>query len=168
MTDKGSMIRARIYKKFQNEIQDAYDKFSEVHQKGPNLGLEDLEVYLKATCHSVTRIQITDPATDFFNAGMDSLQAIQLRTQICKDLRLGGLNNGVSENIVFETGSISKLASLLLSLSHNLETKRTDELGTMKRMIEQYTQFPKQVLNRRPALQRPFAVSWLTRSKHLC
>ncbi|KAL8728617.1 MAG: hypothetical protein Q9166_005270 [cf. Caloplaca sp. 2 TL-2023] len=158
MTDKGSIMRAQVYQTFQNEIQHAYEVLTTQCRKGLKLGLKELEKYLITTYHAVTGTQVSDSATDFFSVGMDSLQAIQLRAQICKDLDLGGHEHDLSQNIVFETGNISKLTNSLFSLSQNQEIEKEDEVEVMKQIIREYSGFRKPSLSQQPERQSDFTV----------
>ncbi|KAL8989013.1 MAG: hypothetical protein Q9177_002006 [Variospora cf. flavescens] len=168
VTDKRSIVRAQVYQIFRQNILDAYERLGAVvvHEEGlMNMSLEDLEKRLKNMCQSVTGIWITDPATDFFNAGIDSLQAIRFRAQICKDLGLGRAGKALNENIIFETGNINKLAALLYRLSHNEEeeeSEKEDEVGVMKRMIDRFSAFaedrPLLTQHQPPALQTGYVV----------
>ena len=96
MTDKVSIIRAQVYQRFEQEIKSAYDKAASPQEGGLKLEKPALEAYLSATCQTVVNLPLSDPYTDFFGAGIHSLQALQLRTQLCKDLDPGG-NGRLSE-----------------------------------------------------------------------
>lgn len=124
MTDKGSITRAQVYQRFERDIQSAYDKTESTQESGLKLEKPALEAFLSATCQAVTRLRLSDSYTDCFGAGIDSLQALQLRTQIRKDLDLGGNGRLLSQNVVFETANIHNLAQVLYTLSHNQELWR--------------------------------------------
>lgn len=76
---------------------------------------------------------------------MDSLQALQIRTQICKDLDLGGNGRLLNQNVVFETANIHNLAQVLYRLSHNQELEMTNPVEAMSQMIQMYTSFQRYV-----------------------
>lgn len=145
MTDKGSIIRAQVYQRFEHDIASAYDKAESTEQGGLKLEKPALEAYLSATCQAVTGLRLSDRYTDFFGAGMDSLQALQIRTQICKDLDLGGNGRPLSQNVVFETANIHNLAQVLYRLSHNQELEEQNPVEAMSEMIQKYTDFQKHV-----------------------
>ena len=143
MTDKGSIIRPQVYQRFEREIESAYMKSETTQDGGLKLEKPALETYLLATCQKVIGLSISDPHTDFFEAGMDSLQALELRTQIFKDLDLGSNGRLLSHNIVFETANISNLAQILYRLAHNQELEEENPVEAMSQMIHRYAHFQK-------------------------
>ncbi len=159
MTDKGSIIRAQVYQKFERDIENAYEK-SEATQKG-GLKLEKpaLEAYLLAICQTVTGLCLSDPYTDFFGAGMDSLQALQLRTQLCKDLDLGGKSRRLSQNVFFDSANIHNLAQALHRLAHDQELEKQNPVKAMSQMAQKYADFQKHVPGRVAASKHHLVVS---------
>lgn len=145
MTDKGSIIRAQVYQRFEHEIDSAYNKVELTQEGGLKLEKPALEAYLSATCQTIVGLPLFDPYTDFFGAGMDSLQALQLRAQICKDLDLGGNGRLLSQNVVFETANIHNLAQVLYRLSHNQELEIKNPVEAMSQMIQKYNSFQRHV-----------------------
>ena len=143
LTDKGSIIRAQIYEKFNREIEGAYNKADLVQEGSLKLGLPALEEFLFNACRAVTGIQLSNSKADFFRAGMDSLQALQLRTEICNDLDLGGKGGIMSQNIIYETANISNLAQFLYSLSHGQEQENETPVDVMGQMVKKYSNFRK-------------------------
>ena len=166
LTDKGSIIRAQIYQKFNREIECAYNKADSAQEGGLRFELPALEEYLISASQTVTGIQLPDSYTDFFRAGMDSLQALQLRTQICNDLDLGGKGGTISQNIVYETANISKLAQFLYSLSHDQEQENENTVDAMSRMVEKYSHFRKCKPNPDTPARRHFVVSRIHQMCH--
>ena len=143
MTDKGSIIRPQVYQRFEREIESAYKKSETTQEGGLKLEKPALEAYLLAACQRVIGLSISDPHTDFFEAGMDSLQALQLRTQIFRDLDLGSNSGLLSHNLVFETANISNLAQVLYRLAHNQEREEENPVEAMSQMISKYAHFQK-------------------------
>jgi len=141
MTDKRSIIRAQIYQNFALEITNAYDKADGIQENGLRLDLPALEQYLLSATESVIGVRLSNTNVDFFRAGIDSLQAIQLRTKICKDLYLGSNGKKISHNVVFETGTVKTLARYLYGLSHDEDIEEEDQVKVMTQMVEKYSQF---------------------------
>ncbi|TLS31171.1 hypothetical protein PpBr36_03831 [Pyricularia pennisetigena] len=126
-TDKGTIIRAASYKRFADLIDAAYARFeggvagsagapvgsghSQVQQ---NMDSEGYVGYLTALFRDRMGFKTLQPDTDFFSAGMDSLQSIRARSHMMRQLDLGGAVLG--QNIVFEHPSINQLASHLATL----------------------------------------------------
>ncbi|KAH8667800.1 hypothetical protein BGZ61DRAFT_483715 [Ilyonectria robusta] len=114
-TDKGSVIRQAFYKQFQNHIDDAYDTEDVNAADLKQLDLPELQEFVREL---LERTLATDKPvaddTDFFLLGLDSLQAIQMRSEILKTVDTGG--NKLGQNVVFEQPSIEKLSQFLLNL----------------------------------------------------
>jgi hypothetical protein len=116
-TDKGSVIRQAFVKQFQKEIDDAYDAADVSDADLKQLELPELRAFVRGLVFQTlaTAKDITDD-TDFFLLGLDSLQAIQMRSEILKTVDVGG--NKLGQNVVFEQPSIEKLSKFL----HDLRT----------------------------------------------
>ncbi|KAF7558254.1 hypothetical protein G7Z17_g176 [Cylindrodendrum hubeiense] len=114
-TDKGSVIRQAFCKKFQDQIDEAYDTEDVSAADLKQLDLPELQAFVRDLLETTlaTDKTISDD-TDFFLLGLDSLQAIQMRSEILKTVDTGGKKLG--QNIVFEQPSIEKLSQFLLSL----------------------------------------------------
>ncbi|TAQ86891.1 hypothetical protein B7494_g4802 [Chlorociboria aeruginascens] len=138
-TDKGSIIRAQVYRQFAAEIDGIYDRL-EGNQEGTlQLDLAGIEEFLKATYEDIVNGPLESLDTDFFNAGIDSLRAIQMRRIIQKTLDLKGKQLG--SNIVYERGSVRTLASYLYSVSQGGNGEDVDRTPLMKSLIQKYSSF---------------------------
>lgn len=144
LTDKCSIKRGVIYTEFASVINATYSA-AESSNKSKSLQLEipDLEEWLVCTVRS-QGVDIEDVSTDFFSAGMDSLQAIHLRSQILRNLDLGGHDSQFTSMMVFDCGNARRLASRLFSIrtrgSLGIEQDRT---LAMTALIEKHSQFAK-------------------------
>lgn len=120
-TDKGSVIRAQVYKMFEREIDMSYALLENRSEGTMKLDIPDLEKYLMKLGREVVGPQLSDLHDDLFTLGMNSLQAIQIRGSIMRDLDLGGNGKKLSQNIVFEQGNLGNLAKHLdnVRLSHD-------------------------------------------------
>jgi thioester reductase-like protein len=78
---------------------------------------------------------------DIFSAGVDSLQTTQIWRYIVRDLDLGDRGDNLSQNIVFEKGTVRALAKHLHQLRTGEESEGEDEIQVMKEMIEKYSHF---------------------------
>lgn len=114
-TDKGSIIRQAFYQKFKVEIEETYDLAESSSEHLVQFDLPELQQFIRnlvqRTLEAPTLVQDDE---DFFSLGLDSLQAITMRSEILKKVDIG--ENKLGQQIVFEQPSISKLSSLLLSL----------------------------------------------------
>lgn len=138
-TDKGTIIRAQLYKSFEREIDDAYTSLEQQHQGTMKLDLPDLEKYLMNLGQQVVGLQLSDPCDDLFTVGMSSLQAIQMRGYIARDLDLGGNGKKLSQNVVFEQGNFRNLSKHLQNLRLNSDTGRENPTDTRKDLISKFS-----------------------------
>ncbi|KAH8667011.1 male sterility protein [Xylariales sp. PMI_506] len=147
-TDKGTVIRAAFYKKYAPLIEDVYTRFESPDEENgaDNLRALDepeLTSYLLKLFQEKLGFNELEPSTDFFVAGVDSLQAITARAQIKREIDIGG--KALSSNAIFEYPSVDLLGRHLLSLRTGQETTRTSEIEVMKELIDKYSQFPQRV-----------------------
>lgn len=142
-TDKGSFIRPQIYKAFQKEIDDAYDRLDHNQEGTLQLDVPSLEEHLLRMGQEYLGQALANKTTDFFKAGMDSLRAIQMRGSIVRDLDLGGNGKEMSQNIVFESATIENLARHLYQLRQGQTAHIQDPKGAMRALIQKYGVTPK-------------------------
>lgn len=155
-TDKGTFIRVPTYKKFEDKIEAAYDTFE--NEKGGSLDLsgQALEEHLLRRLKERLGVDLSADA-DFFASGVDSLQSIQMWNLIKKEIDLGGNQSKLSQNALYETGSIQGLARHLEALRAGEETA-TDELERMQELITKYSSFESHVAGGAPRPEKEFAV----------
>lgn len=145
-TDKGSVIRSAFYRTFAAEIDAAYDAADA--GSGDLKAMSDLELreFLREALRLVTgresggSVGDIDDDADFFAIGLDSLQALQLRSQILRNVDLGGKSLG--QNVVFDFPSISKLCSHLGHLASGQETTSGAVEDEMRQLIDELDIFP--------------------------
>ncbi|KAH7311242.1 male sterility protein [Stachybotrys elegans] len=139
-TDKGSIIRQAFYKTFQNEIEEAYDR---QERSGDALPLNEAEIgqFLRQLLSRTLSLkqEVTD-TTDFFQLGLDSLQAIQMRSEILKGVDIGG--NRLGQNVIFDHPSIDKLCRHLLELRLGHVSESTAVESEMMELIDKYSSTP--------------------------
>ncbi|KPM40567.1 hypothetical protein AK830_g5985 [Neonectria ditissima] len=142
-TDKGTFIRVPMYQQFSQEIEAAYSIFEgQSSEEGTiNLEGEELETYLINQLKEKCGIEIPSPETDFFAAGVDSLQCIKMWSLIKRELDLGGRQAQLGQNVLYETGNIQLLARHLEGLKSGKEDVVQDELKTMEALITKYSSF---------------------------
>ncbi|KAL8904938.1 MAG: hypothetical protein Q9207_002932, partial [Kuettlingeria erythrocarpa] len=140
-TDKGSIIRARMYQVFASEIADLYTKGDAFSDGRLTLDLHAMEEWIVTSFRE--RIGITLPSTgaDFFSSGVDSLKAIQMRRLLQTTLDLKGAKLG--PNIVYEKANARRLARYLHALSRGEEIRPEDDSILAQELINQYSVFEK-------------------------
>ena len=145
-TDKGSIIRAQVNERFADYINEMYNSLEGDQEGDLELDLAGIESFLKDTYKDVVGTTLESLDIDLFNAGVDSLKAIQMRRTIQKTLHLNG--NHLSSNVIYEHGNFESLAKYLFSLSpggHDLSGNE-DKTLVMKGLIHKYSSFGETVV----------------------
>jgi hypothetical protein len=146
-TDKGTVIRAAFYRKFAELIDSIYIRFeAPMEQDKANLKvleLPELETYLLDIFKSKLNVAGLEATTDFFDAGVDSLQAITAKACIMREIDLA--SNVLGQNVVFEKPNVQSLARHLYSLRTGSDLEEKNELQLMAELIEKYSSFPARV-----------------------
>jgi hypothetical protein len=144
-TDKGTVIRARFYREFSSLIEETYAQFEASAAPGADGNLLVLEKpqlveYLLDLFRNRLGLSALEATTDFFEAGVDSLQAISARAQITRQVELGGKLPG--QNVIFEYPSVEALAAHLTALRTDQVDADVSEEEIMLKLIEKYSDFP--------------------------
>ncbi|KAF2166908.1 hypothetical protein M409DRAFT_22960 [Zasmidium cellare ATCC 36951] len=139
-TDKGTVIRAAFYRDFGKQIDASY-----VDEKGGSLRLSKGELTTFLRNEFASRLAAKgdidfDDNTDLFSLGVDSLQAIQIRSAILKNIDLGGKELG--RNFVFDFPTLDLMANEILrrQTSQPQKTKVSVE-DRMAALVEKYSDF---------------------------
>lgn len=144
-TDKGSIIRAQVYRKFAGKIDELYDELENDAGGSLRLDLVGLEEFLADTYKEIVGSALESVDTDFFNTGIDSLKAIQMRRIIQKTLDLNGKQ--LSSNVVYECGNVRTLARHLYSVrkgdrdGDDIDDENDYKTQLMKDLVQRYSNF---------------------------
>ncbi|KAI1172123.1 hypothetical protein F4777DRAFT_593123 [Nemania sp. FL0916] len=136
-SDKGSVMRQRVYDIFKEEINDAYAAM-ELDSLGEGFLLDptDMETGIRHLITVVTgnrldggRMRIED---DFFDSGMDSLQTVHLSRVLASSLQrfrkedeMG--TRHISADFIYRSPSIKKLAAKIAHFIHEEKEPTSDE-----------------------------------------
>ncbi|KAH6670393.1 putative NRPS-like enzyme [Halenospora varia] len=148
-TDKGTLIRLASYREFADTINAVYDRFDNgsTNEAGNSsqlsLDLEELKAFVSSLFATELAMDDLKADTDFFGAGVDSLQAIKVRACLKRTLDLGG--SDLDNNVVFEFPSISKLSAHLYALRTGEIAEEDDEIEAMADLIQKYSHFRTQI-----------------------
>lgn len=139
-TDKGTVIRAASYVHFKDVIDDVYKRF-ESPGNAERLALDttELQEYLLKLLSERIGIAGLEAETDFFAAGMDSLQAITSRAHLVRELDIGDKTLG--QQVVFDYPSVAQLAAYLHSLRTGSTLKEKTEEEVMQELVTKYSDF---------------------------
>jgi Male sterility protein/Phosphopantetheine attachment site len=154
-TDKGTLARKATLAAFSAEIKACYDRTDIL--KGTPLPLPNVDngYALLNAIHSILRDIIGHAGfgddVDFFEAGMDSLQASRLRLSLLTRLRatpnLPSPVEDLQSDFCFENSSVQKLHHALTQLMAGTEvdpraghSKELKRIAAMEEMVEKYRQ----------------------------
>jgi thioester reductase-like protein len=145
-TDKGTFIRAQVYEQFADDISKAYKAFETVDQPDTGkcllrLEIPGLEKWLMQKFATELDIQLPGVEADIFSAGVDSLQTTRLWKCIKREIDLGEGGKFLSQNVVFDKGTVKQLARHLYQLRVNEDLTEEDETQVMRELIEKYSDF---------------------------
>ncbi|OTB03018.1 hypothetical protein M426DRAFT_264025 [Hypoxylon sp. CI-4A] len=147
-TDKGSIIRAQVYKVYADQINSMYDTFEDAQEGSLKMDLPAIESFLKETYEQIIGAPLPSLETDFFTVGVDSLKAIQMRRVIQKSIDLKG--HQLSRNVVYEHQNAKELARYLNSLSNPGAPKTNGSLhkeyNIVNQLIDKYSGFGRTVI----------------------
>ncbi|TFY63173.1 hypothetical protein EVG20_g6432 [Dentipellis fragilis] len=116
-TDKGTLKTKLVLDAYSNEIDKAYHAVESY--ASDDLGilvpddLSELTTYVHAAVTRVLSIAAVDDERDLFEAGLDSLLAIQVRAVLVHALTQSGCTCAVPRNVVYAHPSVSALARYL-------------------------------------------------------
>jgi carbohydrate kinase (thermoresistant glucokinase family) len=140
-TDKGTVIRAAFYRQFEAEIEKVYDS-ADVPSGELCLSEPELKEYIRVVLLKIlptTSSGFLADDTDFFSIGIDSLQAIQLRTVLSKNIQTNKTKLG--SNIVFDFPSIHALAEELYRMRTGGKSNIVSVVDKMQELISKYSVF---------------------------
>jgi hypothetical protein len=106
-------------------------------------------------------IHLDSEESDFFAFGVDSLKAIQMRGLIIKNLYLVGRASKCHSMIVYNTGTVERLAKTLYSYQIGQEEKdgSTDEVEELSALTKQYSVFNRPSWETEKSLESSVVVS---------
>ena len=143
-TDKGTVIRAAFYRSFESQIEEIYET-AEVSTGQLCLSEHELRRFIRQSLKDIIPSSTPDilDDTDLFSIGVDSLQAIQLRSLISKKIQTNG--DKLGSNIVFDFPSINSLARELYRLRTGGAADTESHIGMMEKLISKYSKFESHV-----------------------
>lgn len=137
-TDKGSVIRQACYEAFEKEIDTAYDISSASSADAREMSEAELRHHLRdLVLESLPQAEFDDD-TDFFALGLDSLQALQIRSGMLKSVKTV---NQLTQNVVFDHPSIGRLSAYLLGTTENSGETQVSIETEMQALVENYSDF---------------------------
>jgi hypothetical protein len=143
-TDKGSMIRAQVYREHSELIESLYAEKEQIYG---NLLLDVVEterILLQLAQHELG-IPISGVHANFFSEGVDSLKAIHFRRLVLRHFKFE-MGQAPSPNVIFESGCISQLARHICALQKGeLFEDAQSDLSVMTELIDKYSVFERHI-----------------------
>ena len=162
-TDKGSLARKANYTAFEEEIKRCYDKAELVNvdplpmpndKKGDEMLRKAIKTLILSCSHGKVDF-VSSPegdSVDFFEVGMDSLEATRLRRALQSALRatsnLASAENELPLDFVFQNSSVDKLTHTLAyimlggvvggSIDNAPVDRESRRISEMLKMVERY------------------------------
>ncbi|KAI8629909.1 hypothetical protein F5Y19DRAFT_63030 [Xylariaceae sp. FL1651] len=137
-TDKGSIIRQAFYKAFAEEITKAYSNASSTNGQARAMTEPELRDFLRSLVSKSRPKAMLDDDMDLFALGLDSLQSMQIRAEIVRNVKT---ESKLTQNVVFENPTISKLTVYLLGNSGKEEKAGASIENEMCSLVEKYSNF---------------------------
>ena len=142
-TDKGTIIRAQVYRAFAIQIAAMYERLQGNRQGGRWLSEEELQMFLITVINNSLGIHLEFLESDFFLSGLNSLKAIHLASHIKKEIYLQGKSETVNQNMIYACRNVRRLARSLYALQIGQEDMNDkNELDLVEKMIQRYSEFP--------------------------
>lgn len=140
-TDKGSVIRAQTYNVFSGLIDDVYTRRDNIEEGDLTLEIPETANLILDFCKSTLELSFDSVHSDLFASGLDSLKAIQLSVFIQKNFNLGGNGPSIGQNVIYDHGSVSRLAELVYHSRVGASLEAVDDTSTINAWVEKYSQF---------------------------
>jgi acyl carrier protein len=105
------------------------------------LSASGIQEFLLDVLHGDLGLKHIDADSDFFAAGMDSLQAIKAQGIVKRNLDLG--SGTLGQNAFFDFGNIKSLAQHLEKLRKGEQNEVENEIDIMTELIQKYSHFEK-------------------------
>ncbi|KAI9807358.1 MAG: hypothetical protein M1833_000101 [Piccolia ochrophora] len=141
-SSKGTILRSQAEERFEDEITKLYESQSPEKATGTLEHMPD-----EAVIDTVMNIiQDLSPGKrpigvddDLFARGIDSVAAMQVRSSVQK--LLSPTSDNLPLNVVYDCGTIEKIANLVVKWRHGQKVDDVDELKLMWKFVEDYSDF---------------------------
>jgi nucleoside-diphosphate-sugar epimerase len=147
-SDKGTVLRREVYQRFEVEIAQIYAKLDSVTGSGFIFHLDSLEQDLRSVVQDSLQGKIRneqwDDRSDFFELGMDSLEATKLRRRLVAS-RLEGDGEdqdrlsfqNIAHDFVYRHSSIAKMARAIRKANQREPGLEADE-DDLSKWVDMY------------------------------
>lgn len=145
LTDKASVKRAQVYVKFSSKVNQAYGNLHNSEGGRLKLNISELENFIVNIVKEKLDVHLPSTETSFYNVGIDSLKAIQLKGLLQKHLDLGDAGLQPDPMVVFSCGNTAQLARFLFAVRTGASFQQGNKLEEMEKLINRYSVFDRHV-----------------------
>ena len=141
-TDKGSIIRQAFYRTYAADIDEMYYRLEVGSEDLKKMSLDELNDFIRDLVVKTLAkpVEMADD-TDFFAIGLDSLQAIRIRSDILRNIDVGGAKLG--QTVVFDHPNVSRLTAYLHALGSGVGAAKERSIEEeMQELIAKYSVIP--------------------------
>ena len=141
-TDKGTIIRAKVYLAFESEINTMYEAIQQDTCGDERPDMPTLQKELLNICRDELGLNIEDVEDDLFNAGMDSLKAARLSNTIRKKFFIESeeKRKKLGADVIYRNMTIARVASYIKD-AEDVDAASSADLDLMKELIDKYSDF---------------------------
>lgn len=164
--DKGSLIRAKVNKAFEREIDDvytAYEAGTSNADDAPKLTLLSKDASVEVVAQIISEVTGRPASelhselrhTDFIQLGIDSLQATRIRNLLQKRVEMA---SALPSNLIFDCPTVEELSGYLYKHTcTNANGKAVVERGEHDTILAMLEQYKGQIQRRNPQLSQGVA-----------
>lgn len=152
-SSKGTIMRGQVEKRYAQEISRAYDSSPNTYANGVLLSTQD-EVTDDEVPTAVLQViqHVLDTSSpipgegDLFSLGVDSVYCMQIRALLQNEI-LPSSAAQLPLNVVYDCGTIKKLANYLISIRKGQRVETEDETQVMRDLLQEYSSFDSEPLD---------------------
>jgi hypothetical protein len=138
------MIRAKVYSLYNDLIESLYIKDDTMVDK-LELDVDETKSVLYQLAQEELGMPLSSVDANFFSEGIDSLKAIHFRRLILQHFNFDQ-NMTPGQNVVFEAGNISTLATRICAMQQGSEVSSIEDSShEMTDLVERYSRFQRHI-----------------------
>jgi hypothetical protein len=155
VADKGSIMRSRLNKAFEAEIEAAYQRLEHATTAlqghlvlDPGSSSEEIQLWLMQRCQADLGLDLVDEDSNLYEAGCDSLRATQL-SSLLRSVLPSESAPRMSLNTIYTAGTVRHLTPVIMSMLASKQVVHTggdaDQVEVMRAMIVKHSHFEKPI-----------------------
>ncbi|KAL3461224.1 hypothetical protein BJX64DRAFT_289599 [Aspergillus heterothallicus] len=136
LTPKGSTQRRAVNNDYAEEIDAIYHReaYSQVADLPSTMDLPNIMQWLQSKAARLLERPAIDVAQDFYAAGLDSLQTVNLAKSLS-----AALEAPITQQHIYANPTVSQLSSVLMNVLHKAEMATLSRTEVIAKLISRYT-----------------------------